>query len=162
MFTYHRAEFFTRFVGCVERDASARLSAFWNNVHGEDPRRGPLFHAVNFATRCIPIGLHGDGVPCTKKDSLDVTSLFGILGIGTTSQIVCYQWSFFTKCKVNELTLLDFTSWVSGLTVDCGAEIILWSLLACETGFFPVTDHRGEPFTQEPWISLAGTSLCGG
>jgi hypothetical protein len=162
MFTYHRAEFFKRFVGCAEREASERLSSFWSNVHPADPRRGPLFDAVNFVTRCIPIGLHGDGVPCTKKDSLDVTSMFGILGVGTTSQLVCYLWSFFNKCKVGELTLLDFTSWVSGLTVDKGAEIILWSLLALETGLFPVTDHRGESFTQEPWVSLAGTSICGG
>ena len=128
LFTHHRNEFFLRFCGCVESTATATLSAFWSNVHPADPRRGPLFEAVNFATRCIPVGLHGDGVPCTRTDSLNVTSLFGLLGCGTTSQLVCYLWSFFSKCKVDEMTLVDFPSWLAGLTAECGYEVLVWSL----------------------------------
>lgn len=161
-FAHHRAQFFLRFVGCTEANASRRISDFWHNVHAGDPRRGPIFNAVNFATHCIPIGLHGDGVPCTKKDSLDVTTLFSLLGAGTTTQIICYLWSFFTKCKVGEMTLLDFPLWAAGLTLDSGAEVIIWSLQALETGLHPTHDHRGELFTTEPWISLAGKAICGG
>ena len=162
LFTHHRKEFFSRFFGCLESVAAETLSAFWHNVHPADPRRGPLFETINFATRCIPLGLHGDGVPCTKKDSLNVTSLFGLLGWGTTSQIVCYLWSFFSKCKVDELTLLDFPTWLAGMTAECGYEVLIWSLLACERGIHPSHDHRGEIFTTEPWRSLANTPICGG
>jgi hypothetical protein len=162
LFTHHRAQFFMRFVGCVEAKARERISTFWGNVHAADPRRGPLFDAVNFVTHCIPIGLHGDGVPCTRKDSLDVTTLFSLLGVGTTSEVICYLWSFFGKCKVGEMTLLDFPLWAAGLTMDSGAQVILWSLQALETGLHPTHDHRGELLTTEPWVSLAGRAICDG
>jgi hypothetical protein len=162
LFTYHRQEFFLRFVGCGEAEAKERLEDFWRNVHTADPRRGALFGVLDFASRCIPMGLHGDGVPCTKKDSLDVTSLFGILGVGTTTQLVCYLWAFFSKRKVDELTLLDFPTWLSGITADCGYQVLIWSLRAAELGVHPSRDHRGELFSTEPWLSLAGTTLCGG
>ena len=111
----------------MESGAAEALSVFWHNVHPEDPRRGPLFDTINFATRCIPIGLHGDGVPCTKKDSVKATSLFGLLGWGTTSQFVCYLWNCFSKCKVDETTVLNSPSWLAGFTAEVGYEVLVWS-----------------------------------
>ena len=94
--------------------------------------------------------MHGDGVPCTRKDSLDVTTLFGLLGWGKTTDIVNYLYSYFSKCKVDEVTLLDFPTWTAGLTMECSCYVVIWSLKAMETGLHPSVDHRGEAFTTEP------------
>jgi hypothetical protein len=163
LYTHYRHIFLKRFIGITtESQAAQRLSAFWNSVHPGDPRRCSLFNKANFATRCVPLGLHGDGVPCTKRDTLDVCSVFGILGLGSTIDLVYYIWAFFKKCEVDELTAIEFTDWLSGLTHEVGYEVVIWSLLALETGLHPTHDHRGEAFTTEPWVSLAGTLIAGG
>ena len=104
----------------------------------------------------------GTAPPCTKRDTLDVCSVFGILGLGNTIDLVYYVWAFFKKCEVDELTAIEFTDWLSGLTHEVGYEVVIWSLLALETGLHPTHDHRGEAFTTEPWVSLAGTLITGG
>ena len=96
----YRSVFFKRFIGiATESQSVQRLSSFWNSVHPGDPRRCSLFTKANFATRCVPLGIHGDGVPCTRRDTLDVCSVFGILGLGSTIELVYYVWSFFKNVK---------------------------------------------------------------
>jgi hypothetical protein len=163
LYKYYPQVFFKRFIGVTtESQAAQRLSSFWKSVHPGDPRRSSLFTKANFLTRCVPIGLHGDGVPCTKRDTLDVCSVFGLLGLGSTIDIVFYVWSFFKKCEVDEMTCVEFTEWLAGLTHEVGYEVVIWSLLALETGIHPTHDHRGEIFTSEPWASMAGTLIAGG
>ena len=163
MYTHHRPEFLLRFCGAnTLTKATARISKFWSSVHPADPRRSNLFNQANFATRCLPIGLHGDGVPCTKRNSLDVLTFFGILGMGSTVDLVFYIWSFFYTCKVDAATLLDFPAFLGGLTEDTSYRVIIWSLLALESGIHPTHDYRGELLTEEPFLSLAGTAIAGG
>jgi hypothetical protein len=163
MYTHHRSEFLLRFCGATTMaKATARIRKFWSSVHPADPRRSDIFNRVDFASRCIPVGLHGDGVPCTKRNSLDVVSFFGILGLGTTVELVFYVWSFFYTCKVDEAVLLDFPEFLGGLTDTVAYQVIIWSLLAAESGKHPTHDWRGELLTEEPFLSLAGTDIAGG
>ena len=85
----------------------------------------------------MPIGLHGDGVPCTKRDSPDVCPVFGIIGLGSTIYQVYYVWSFFNKRRVDELTCIEFTHWLAGLTHEIGYGSVIWSFLALERGRHP-------------------------
>jgi hypothetical protein len=163
LFKNYRKSFFKIFVGCRESGASARIKAFWENVHPMDPRRNTfLMGMANFATKCIPIGVHGDGVPCTKKGSLDVLSMFGLLGVGKTAELVLYLASYYSKCEVDAMTQIDFPDWHHGETQDQLWTVLIWSFIALETGRFPMVDHRGMDIVEEPWKSLAGTRIADG
>jgi hypothetical protein len=107
------------------------------------------------------MGVHGDKVPCTKKDSLDITSMFGLMGKGTTIQMMFFLFSYFAKCQVDDVLLAEFPDCTTE-TNPVIWEVLVWSFLAPETGLHPFKDHRGEYFTSEPWLSLAGTPLAGG
>ena len=91
-----------------------------------------------------------------KKDSLDVATLFSLLGKGIAIQIILYLWSYFTKCNVGEVTLLNFPTWAAGLATGSGTEVIIWSLQVLETGSYPHHDHRGELFTTGPLSFVDG------
>ena len=95
---YYPVEFFTRFVGCAKGSAVGKLKKFWASFHPDDPRRLPCFDEPGFNASAIPIGVHGDAVPCTKKDSLDVLSFFGMMGVGSTAQIC-----FLHVCTIPEM-----------------------------------------------------------
>ena len=85
-----------------------------------------------------------------KKDSLDVISMFGMLGKGTTTQLACFVCAFFTQCVVDDVIVAQFAQWASGRTRDVLWEVIVWSLLALESGKHPHADYRGEPFVPLP------------
>ena len=73
---------------------------FWKGVEPEDPSswHGHLLWHRNqvFRTHCIPLPLHGDGVPVVKGKSLYVISVVSFLSIGTSIYVkmllTCY-WS---------------------------------------------------------------------
>jgi hypothetical protein len=162
LYTYYRAEFFTRFLSCTEGQAAGKLTSFWSSFHPDDPRRLPCFEEANFAATTIPIGVHGDAVPCTKKDSLDILSFFGMMGVGSTTQICFFMYALFQKCRVDTAVMGEFINWDGGSSSEAVWSVLIWSFLALETGLHPAKDHRGEDFTTEPWISLAGKSLANG
>ena len=164
LFKYHKAEFYLRFAGCTEAMCKAKLRAFWSNVHDADPRKGTrpdIFGNDGYFEKFIPVGCHGDKVPCTKKDALDITTMFGLMGVGVTQQLMFFLFGYFAKCKVDDVVLAEFPDF-GATTLDAVWEILCRSFIALETGKHPTHDHRGERFTTEPWISLAGTDLAGG
>ena len=157
MYENFNEEFHLRFIGATAAGAAARLGRFWNTVHPNDPRRSPLFRRLHFATHCIPIGLHGDGVPCTKRNSLDVTSLFGILGTGLAMDMIMYICGYFRT------TLVDmYEEFPGGTTKSAVYRVIVHSMIALEQGVWPTHDYLGNEWTEEPFASKAGTLLAGG
>jgi hypothetical protein len=162
LYKHYRTEFFLRFGGCTEPQAATKLKRFWQSFHVNDPRRLPCFSEPGFEDTTFPIGVHGDAVPCTKKDSLDVLSFFSLMGMGATAQICFFMFGMFSKCRVDIAVLGEFLLWDDGTSNDAAWAILIWSFKSLEAGVHPLTDHRGEAFTTEPWISLAGTSLANG
>ena len=92
--------FFKRLLGCTEAQATTRLTGYWDSVRADDPRRLPCMGRPHHRETAVPIGLHGDAVPCTKKDSLDVVSFFSLLGSGPTVAICffCFRYLLEGNC----------------------------------------------------------------
>jgi hypothetical protein len=150
--------------GCIDADCKTKLRAFWSNVHDADPRkstRTEIFNTDQYFEKYIPLGCHGDKVPCTQKDAFDVTTVFGIMGIGVTTQLMLFVFGYFAKCRVDDIVIVEFPG-VGSTTLDAVWEVLCWSFAALETGKHPSHDHRGALFTTEPWISLADTDLADG
>jgi hypothetical protein len=82
--------------------------------------------------------------------------VFGFLGLGATLELILLVWCYFTKTKVEDTDL--FTG---GCTTVEGLKEVIYSLNACEAGYWPTVDRNGEPFQQEPFKSNAGELLCG-
>ena len=127
LYTYYRAEFFTRFLGCTEGSVTGKLKKFWSSFHTNDPRRLPCFNDANFDATTIPIGVHGDAVPCTKKDSLNVLSFFGMMGDDATAQLCFFMFGLVRSCKVVIAVMGEFTNWDSGSTNDAVWSVFVWS-----------------------------------
>ena len=121
-----------------------RVSEFWTSLHPTDPRRAN-WRFADFIHLCkygIPAGLHGDGVPCTKRDSLNVLSMFGLLGgFGNTYEAILYCYGYFCKTKFDEADFEADPEWESGTTDSVCWRILVWSLLALELGEFPSLDY---------------------
>jgi hypothetical protein len=90
---HHRNAFVQRFVGLDDA-----IVNFWRGVEPEDPKllawAPVLAQKPNYRTHCIPLALHGDGVPVFKGKSLYVISAVSLLGIGTSIDVkmilTCY------------------------------------------------------------------------
>ena len=72
-----------------------------------------------------------------------------------------FRFGDFSKCRVDDIVLAEFPGFGT-TTLDAVWEVLCWSFAALEAGRHPTHDHRGEQFTTEPWISLAGTDLADG
>ena len=68
-----------------------------------------------------------------------------------------FVFGIFPKAIVDFAVITEFAVWGSGSSVDAVWEIIIWSFKALEAGAHPLTDHRGEAWLIEPFMSLAGT-----
>ena len=83
-----------------------------------------------------------------------------MMGVGSTAQICFFMYALFQKCRVDFAVMGELSDWDGGSTNDSVWSVLIWSFLALETGLHPTRDHRGEQFTTEPWITMAGTSLA--
>lgn len=98
--------------------------------------------------KCMPIGMHGDGVPFTKKQSLEVIS-WNVLGESCNDRI-------------------PFTGISKAFTCKCGCqgrdtwddvmEIFSWSIKSMVMGTHPSVDHKGQPLPKQLRL-LAGQPL---
>jgi hypothetical protein len=68
----------------------------------------------------------------------------------------------FSKSEFDYHDREQWPEWDGGYTKDVVWQIIIWSLLAVETGLFPFLDWRGEAITDPFWLALAGTQIAGG
>ena len=56
------------------------MTEFWSGIPEDDPIITKLkMDHRNYKETCIPIVLHGDGVPCTNSHSLDTISFESLL-----------------------------------------------------------------------------------
>ncbi len=160
LFEFFRTDFELRFLGARGADGARRLARFWGGVRADDPRRerNPNMAKADLVTRGIPIALHGDGVPCTKRLSLMVLSWFGLLGIGTTREIAHFLSADFNKSAVEA-----FHAFLGGVTTKAWFwRRVVWSLRVVETGFWPERDWDDNEFPPGDMRDKAGTPLAGG
>ena len=93
----NQPEAFSDFV-CPGAD---RIRRFWEAViHSPQLQGHPLKQIPNWKERCIPIALHGDGVPCVGVGkpwgkTITVWSVRSLLGIGSTLQCMMLIWAVF-------------------------------------------------------------------
>ena len=121
-------------------------------------RMAPEYHAV-FAGACnklgldpattIPIGLHGDGVPFTKHDSVELLS-YNFLGEPMGDRIPFSGISKMYTCKCGCLGRHTF---------DDMLEVFVWSLRALLCGTHPAVGPRNEPLTDAALLKVSGAKL---
>ena len=97
---------------------------------------------------CLPIGLHGDGVPFTKKQSLEVIS-WNVLGEPNNDRVPFTGTSKAYCCKCG---------CQGRCTWDAVMEIFAWSIKALVAGKHPQVDHLGQNLPSE-LACVAGQSL---
>ena len=70
------------------------MEEFWSGIADDDPRAIQLANGhPDYKTKCTPIIIHGDGVPCTNNHSLDTISFESILAkrnMGTACSTLDY------------------------------------------------------------------------
>ena len=151
-FSSMRHVFFSRLVpevGIVEK--------FWKDVsHSEHYKTHPVRHRKNHRRRCIPIFLHGDGVP--------------VVGVGKSWSKLVDVWSWGsilqTDGATNMSNFLIFAFYQMLATVETYDEfwkVLVWSLLQCWTGKFHDRDLNGDLY--EPGtlgFDRKGKEIAGG
>ena len=158
LFHHYPDEFSRRVLG----GGVDKIADFWRQSSFDDPRLAahPLRKNPDFGTKCIPCGMHGDGVPYKKSglsQTLDVQSAFSVL-CGTT-------------CTWDTMFLL----WALGHDVLCNQtehgvdtlEIVFllykWDWWQVLVGMFDPKDCFGEHFDPGSLRgSRANTHIAGG
>ena len=85
LWAHHKPVFWRRMLGATyPTDGHATLMSFWTGLSPRDPRvpvvteafvrAGVVASPQDFRRRAIPVSLHGDAVPVTKRMSLDCVS----------------------------------------------------------------------------------------
>jgi hypothetical protein len=156
MYTHHREAFVERLCGST----AGKVEAFWRamETHPNMPTH-PLRLRENYLTRCIPLSLHGDGVP--------------VAGIGKSwsKSVECYSWSsllyygrtldsnFLMFFLYKQLCVTDGAV----TTIDQVWTALSWSLHALFTGLWPSHDWQGRAYPRGTRHGdLAGTPLAEG
>ena len=144
---------------CILPDQSL-LRKFWDSFQGHPCMENhPCQASTNWKDTCIPLGMHGDEVPClgTGKvwsKAVLVFSWFSIMSNAAGSSFLdtnIYIWGLFEKFIIEGETMETFWS------------ILVWSFSAMAKGRWPRTDHRGMAF--EPGSKgarMANKFLAGG
>ena len=83
IYTNFPADFKNKFLG-----NDNAMAEFWSGIPEDDPRIRKLkTDHRNYKETCIPIVLHGDGVPCTNSHSLDTISFESLLAKRSTGEL---------------------------------------------------------------------------
>ena len=155
--TVHTAQFQVRVVG-----SEASLSNFWAKIKENDP----LWAHPGLADRskldvCIPLGVHGDGVPFRKQGagstSLQTISYGSYTGSGPTSD------THFLFCGIPGDIVVKRDAGRGNITLEPLWRVMMWDLAACMNGKFPSHDEHGEPWPVGHQRALqADQDICGG
>ena len=99
---------------------------------------------AEFMRKAVPIAIHGDGVPCTSRMSLDGVSWSSCL-VNSTLPAIDTKW--FTTGVMN--------SCVGTNTKDVLWTHICWSLAILLSGKHPMRNHLGASFApgSADWLS---------
>jgi hypothetical protein len=121
------------------------ITAFWDAM-AQNPQmdNDDIRGRADFRTRCIPISIHGDGVPVSGVGKswvklLDVWSWSSLLGRGSTMDACFYIFSVFTKlcCTQEGYKTYDHVSWK-----------LRWSLYWLWLGRWPTHDADGVAYVE--------------
>ena len=147
-FLYHnfRDSWTARFLG--NGPSEVKMRDFWAGLRPRDPRRPTDYNKQYFYTKAIPIGLHGDGAPVTRLLGLMSIVWFGMLGSGSTDDVLNL-----ISCYFGELEVGNFHDYEGETTKTTFWKRIIWSLKALRTGKFPHNDWEGK--------RIVGDSRCG-
>ena len=139
---------------CPSQD---QLKTFWKlqKKHPAYPGHPVLGGNPQFATKMVPLALHGDGTPVLRigkvwSRQLTTWSWNSLLGMGSTKPMQMQVWSCFDETMAST-TLAEF--W----------QILAWSFKWLQLGVFPDADHLGNKYaanTQDG--QKAGQYLAGG
>jgi hypothetical protein len=132
------------------------IGKFWDAMADHPSLQDhPYANRPNFKDRCIPISLHGDGVPVTKSsrsgaNTVDIFSWNSMIGRGTTLQ-------------TNFLIFLIYGNLVYKLDDLRNAnkvfsKTLCWSLYWLGLGVWPTRDENNRPIAD----GRAGTQLADG
>ena len=117
-------------------EGKRKLMAFWGTIKEDDPRRAAL-RADMAKDRTIPGWIHGDGVPCTKNDSMEVCSWGSMLS----------KWMWFASGYMNKAcNKVARTGNKDNDTKVVFVKILTWSFRALAMGKFPMADWQGKPW----------------
>ena len=138
MYTAFKPIFFKVFMGVEASRAKRHLEKFWGMVNHDDPRRSPLQHDHESKHAfTIPGWIHGDGVLCTKYDSLEVCSWGSML-----SKWIWFASGYFSKVRHVQANKKKDTKHVF-------VKILTWSFRALTIGKWPDKDWDDNPFPKD-------------
>ena len=142
MYQNDRRRFLELFIG--KCDTAEKRSAYWRELERRrDPRLShhPMKERAGWRENCIPIGLHGDGVPVLQ------------VGRAGAKSLTCYSiqsgWVFGKTLAVKMLLYAMFKL----LETARGSHLIwvkmVWSFTTLFEGFWPRYDWNGNAWTDE-------------
>ena len=140
---------------CASRE---QISEFWNAMRGNSRLEGhPVTARTGYKRRCIPIRIHGDGVPVTGVGkswgkSADIYSWNSFFATGPTIEFNFYIWAVFKavlSTSFNRNTKNTF--W----------KILVWSLKWLWLGLWPNKNWDGSDWVHRVDIDRAMTPLAG-
>ena len=155
--TVHNAQFLDRVLGGQES-----LVNFWKKIKRHDPLWGhPGLADRTKLHLCLPLGVHGDGVPFKKQGagstSLQTISLGSYTGNGPTSD------THFLYSGIPGDILVKRDAGRGNTTMEPLWRAMVWDLEACQSGIRPACDEFGVPWLPgHPRALLAGQDICGG
>ena len=154
MYHHYHASFIKRIC-----PSSETLRDFWTKLE-----RHPLLHnhpvrrIRGWRDRCVPLSIHGDGVPCVAVGkswgkSMEVLSWASLVVTGSTLQTFFWIYGCFTAL---------FSKTTMRHTVRRQFIYLKWSLQALWEGKWPDHDPFRGPYPPDsPEGRRAGTPLCG-
>jgi hypothetical protein len=136
------------------------LESFWAQVQ-EHPQmhNHPVKQRAGYERRCIPLTLHGDGVPVTGigkswSKSMELFSWTSCLGVGTTVALHYLIWG----CWLSHMSEGFGKNTMSGFW-----KALTWSFFWLWRGVFPDRDASGNVYARRSEEGRkAGTPLAGG
>ena len=136
----------------------AKLLAFWNEMEDHPQMNGhPMRDRPNWRSCCIPLSIHGDGVPvtgCGKSwaKTWDIFSWMSLLGSGSTTEFNFLIWGIWSQMRARNTAVP---------TIKTFWKIVCWSLRVMYIGRWPFFDWEGRPMTNPIDVARAGTPLAG-
>ena len=147
------------------------LGDFWAGVKSDDPRVVQLRKDhPDYKKWCVPLVIHGDGVPCTKNHSLDTLSFESLLSKRSSDKhYSTLDYIFFMSGVFNQTMVSDKKEDKDdtslGITKKEMWKPLVHSLRALYTGVWPQKDAQAHDITGPPGsddFKRKGEYLAGG
>ena len=156
IYTHHRDRFFEVLCGGSE----ANIEQFWAEVEGTQKYASlPARLVPTHKKRCIPIAIHGDGVPISGigkswSKSAQVFSWCSLLARGSTINTCFLIYLFFWQLIVSSGGMDQYQKFT---------KMLCWSLTALSSGKWPRADAEGRAWEKgSPQEARAGKPLADG